>query len=193
MTAWWDSLDTALQVFYAVAIATSIAMVLQLLLMVFGFDDADADVDAEHGTGVGLLSMRTVTAFFTGFGWAGVASLEAGKTLPFTLVVAVAVGTALMFGVFSLMRGLYALRYSGTLDYANAIGQVGSVYLRIPAAMAGPGQIEVMIQGRLCVVEALTRVQRELPRQARVRVVETVGQNTLVVEPIEEPGAQTAD
>jgi len=89
-----------------------------------------------------------------------------------------------MFGVLLLMRGLYSLRYSGTLDYRNAIGNVGSVYLRIPAAMAAPGQVEVMIQGRLCVVEAFTRAQHELPNRSRIRVVEVMDQGTLIVEPV---------
>ncbi len=189
MTDWWNSLDTALRVFYAIAIATSAAMLLQLLLMVFGLDgdgdvDLDVDVDADGGGGVGILSVRTVTAFFAGFGWAGVAALESGLALPPTLLIATAVGGAFMAGVFFLMRTLYGLRYSGTLDYRNAVGQVGNVYLRVPAAMAGPGQIEVMIQGRLCTVQAFTRAAQPLESRSRVKVVDLVDQGTLLVEPL---------
>jgi hypothetical protein len=186
---WWTELAIAHKVFYAIAIATSAVLVLQLILSFFGLDgDADADFDAGdagHGGGVGILSVRTVTAFFTGFGWGGVAALEAGIALIPSVLLAVAAGGVLMGAVFALMRGLYAMRYSGTLDYTNAIGAAGSVYLPVPAAMAGPGQIEVRVQGRLCVVQAFTRAPAKIPNRARVRVVDVLDQQTLLVEPLE--------
>ena len=189
MEFWWTELAIAHKVFYAIAIATSAVLVLQLILSFFGLDgDADADFDAGdagHGGGVGILSVRTVTAFFTGFGWGGVAALEAGIALVPSVLLAVAAGSALMGAVFALMRGLYAMRYSGTLDYRNAIGAAGSVYLPVPAAMAGPGQIEVRVQGRLCVVQAFTRAPAKIPNRARVRVVDVLDQQTLLVEPLE--------
>lgn len=189
MELWWTELAIAHKVFYAIAIATSAVLVLQLILSFFGLDgDADADFDAGdagHGGGVGILSVRTVTAFFTGFGWGGVAALEAGIALIPSVLLAVAAGGVLMGAVFALMRGLYAMRYSGTLDYRNAIGVAGSVYLPVPAAMAGPGQIEVRVQGRLCVVQAFTRAPAKIPNRARVRVVDVLDQQTLLVEPLE--------
>jgi hypothetical protein len=189
---WWGELALAHKVFYAIAIATSAVLVLQLVLSFFGLDgDADADfdagdaADAAHGGGVGILSVRTVTAFFTGFGWGGVAALEAGIALIPSVLLAVAAGGVLMAAVFLLMRGLYAMRYSGTLDYRNAIGAAGSAYIPIPAAMSGPGQVEVLIQGRLCVVRAFTRAAAKIPNRARVRVVDVLDQQTLLVEPLD--------
>lgn len=187
---WWESLGTALQVFYAIAIATSALLTIQLVLLVLGFDgDTDVDVDAHHDVGTGILSVRTVTAFFTGFGWAGVAALEAGWGLTPSIAAATFAGGAFMAGVLLLMRGLYSLRYSGTLDYHNAIGNVGSVYLRVPGAMAGPGQVEVMVQGRLRVVEAFTNAPADLPNRSRIKVVDVMGEGTLVVEPVGSPAA----
>ena len=192
MSLWWSTLGTALQVFYAIAIATSAMMVLQLAMMLLGFDgdaDMDADVDVgDHGGG-GILSVRTVTAFFLGFGWGGVAAIQSGMALLPAIVLATAIGSAFMAGVFFMMRTLYGMRYSGTIDYRNAIGSVGNVYLRVPGGMASPGQIQVMVQGRLRVVQAFTRGESELPNQTRVRVVDVMDENTLVVEPLEPGGA----
>lgn len=188
MELWWSTLETAHKVFYAIAIATSVLLVLQLILSFFGLDgdaDADFDTDVDHGGGVGILSIRTVTAFFTGFGWGGVAALEAGFALVPSVLLAVLSGGTLMAGVFFLMRGLYAMRYSGTLDYRNAVGEAGSVYLPVPAAMAGPGQVEVRVQGRLRVVRAFTRAPHKIPNRSRVRVVDVLDQQTLLVEPLD--------
>lgn len=193
MLDWWSTLGRALQIYYGIALTTSALMLFQLVLMLFGMDgDSDFDVDDidDHGTG-GILSVRTVTAFFVGFGWSGVAALEAGWELVPTIVVSTLVGGVFMGGVFALMRTLYGMRYSGTLDYRNAVGSVGSVYLRIPAAMAGPGQIEVQVQGRLRVVQAFTRAERELGNNERVRVTDLMDETTLLVEPLE--GAPRAE
>ncbi len=191
MSAWWGSLDSTLQIFYGLGIATGLILVVQTVLLLFGLDahgDMDVDVDGnfEHDGG-GVLSVRTVTAFFAGFSWTGVAALQAGWSMPLAVVVATLVGAAFMAGVLLIMRAIYSLRASGTLDYANAIGAIGTVYLPIPAAMASTGQIEVMIQGRLCVVQAFTRSEQKLGNRVRVRVVEVLGINTLVVEPLTPP------
>ena len=188
METWWGSLGSSLQIFWGIAIATSAVLAIQLLMTLFGFDsDSDIELDADDvgHDGSTLLSVRTVTAFFVGFGWTGIACLEAGYSLTVTVVVSVVVGTLFMVGVFALMRFLYGLRYSGTLDYRNAIGQIGTVYLPIPADMSGPGKIEVLVQGRLRVVDAFNRSAEALPNQRRVKVTDVMDQNTLVVEPLD--------
>ena len=91
---------------------------------------------------------------------------------------------AFMALVVVLMRGLYGLRQTGTIDYSNAVGEVASVYLPVPPKMSGPGQVEVTVQGRLRVVPAFTRSAARIPNGTRVKVVETMDRNTLVVEPL---------
>jgi hypothetical protein len=196
MEAWWNSLGAALQVYYGIAIVTTFLLFLQLLLSVFGFD-SDTDFDAGdaldvHDSGVSVFSVRSVTAFLTGFGWGGVVSLRQGLSVLAATVVASLAGATLTAMVVGLMRLLYGMRYSGTLDYHNAIGVVGNVYLPVPGAMAGPGQVEVLVQGRLAVVQAFTRWPEKLPNRTRVRVVDTLDQQTLLVEPLqaESPSAK---
>lgn len=189
--AWWNSLGTALQLYYGIAIVTTFLLFLQLALALVGFDgDADADFeagDAPHDAGVSVLSVRSVTAFFAGFGWGGVVAIREGLSLLGATAVALATGGVLMTAVVLLMRGLFAMRHSGTLDYRNAIGAVGDVYLPIPGDMRGPGQVEVMVQGRLAVVQAFTRSPQRIPNRTRVRVVDTLDSQTLLVEPAVQP------
>lgn len=193
MELWWGELSEALRWFYAIAITTSVLMIFQLLLMVFGFDGDFDDGDAE-ATGDGdlrLLSVRTVTAFFAGFGWTGVAAIRNGSSLMTALLLAILVGSAFMGGVVVLMRALYSMRHSGTINYRTTIGEVATVYMRIPGGMESPGQVEVMVQGRLMVAQALTRSSEQISSQTRVRVVDVLSENTLIVEPLN--GGGTAD
>lgn len=198
MELWWSELALAHKIFYTIAIVTSVVMVIQLILSFFGFDgdtdvDADADFDVDHGGGGGgVFSIRAVTGFFTGFGWGGVAALESGLGLPASIAVALGSGGVLMAAIVLLMRAIYSLRYEGTLDYRNAIGAPGSAYIPVPAAMSGPGQVEVEVQGRLCVVRAFTRSPARIPTRGRIRVVDVLDQQTLLVEPLDSAPAATA-
>lgn len=192
MELWWSELAVAHKIFYTIALATSALLVIQLVLSFFGFDgDADADFDGDHGGG-GVFSIRAVTGFFTGFGWGGVAALESGVGLAGSILIALVSGGGLMAAIVLLMRGVYALRYEGNLDYRNAIGVAGSAYIPVPAAMSGPGQVQVEVQGRLCVVRAFTRSPIPIPGRARVRVVEVLDQGTLLVEPLDPAPAAPA-
>lgn len=184
MELWWGSLGTSLRVFYGVAIAASTLLVLQLVTMLIGLDHDAGDLDADHDSGLGIVSIRSVTAFFTGFGWGGVVAVKQGFGLPVAIAVALLTGGALMAVVVAMLRGFASLRYSGTLDYQNAIGHVGNVYVAVPGAMGGPGQIEVTVQGRTTMVQAFTRAAEKLPPRARVRVVEVLDPHTVVVEPL---------
>ena len=163
---------------------------LQLLLSLIGGDmdglDADLDlVDGGEGGASGILSVRTIGAFFTGFGWTGASMTDYGYGLGITTVVSSVVGLALLAMVFYLMAYLHSLRQEGTLDYSNTIGQVGSVYLPIPSNRKGLGQIEVMVQGRLSIVRAVTDNDKKIGNRVAVRVTELVDKQTILVEPLE--------
>ena len=192
MAEWWDSLAVQYQIFYGVGIIGTVILLIQLIMtllgaghdgdMADGHVDLDASPDIEHATGLQVLSTRTVVAFMTGFGWTGAFALRQGYSMPVALVMAVAVGALLMWLVFMLMRGLYGLRQSGSLDYRNAVGEVGSVYVTVPPGREGEGQIQVPVQGRLCTVNACTNEGDAIPSGRQVRVTGLVPPRTLIVE-----------
>ncbi|HVS12524.1 MAG TPA: hypothetical protein VMV46_01275 [Thermoanaerobaculia bacterium] len=183
MQAWWGTLDTALKVFYATGLAAGVVLLIQMALMLFGLDgDGDADV-GEHGE-TGVLSVRTITAFFAGFGWTGVAMIEGGSSVAVATFAGLVVGSGFVGAVLLLMRLIYGMRAQGNLDYRNAIGVVGKVYTPIAANLERAGQVEVMVQGRLRTVQAMTRAERPLATNTRVRVVELIDETTLLVEPV---------
>ena len=193
LSDWWNALETGGQVYYAIAIASTFILLIQTLLMLIGMDggdidldaDVDVDVDVDHdGDGLGVLSFRTVIAFLVGFGWIGALSTDSGLGLFLALVLAGVAGIILMFVVYWLMKTLSKLKSDGTVHYANAIGEVGTVYLPIPPNREGPGQIEVMIQGRLIVAQAFTGNDTKIVNQAKVRVIDVLGDNSLIVQPV---------
>ena len=184
---WWENLNFDLQMFYAIAIISLVALVFQMLLsLVFGMDHgADVASVGDHDSGMGIFSVRGVTAFFTGFGWTGVVCTKQGLGLPLTLVIALVVGGGLMISIFLMMRGFMRLQSSGNIDYGNAVGQLGTVYVTIPPVQRAGGQVETMIQGRLVTTEALQKGSQPLQPGTKVKVVERIGSSTLIVEPLD--------
>ena len=186
---WWDALNFNLQVFYGIAIIAMVALLLQMFLTLFmGLDDAggmDGGDVSSHDSGMSIFSVRGITAFFTGFGWTGVILTKRGLGLPPTLAISLVVGTALMLAIYLMMRSFMRLQSSGTLDYGNAVGQMGTVYLTIPPVQRAGGQIETMIQGRLVTAEALQKGTLPLKPGTKVKVVERIGSSTLIVEPLD--------
>lgn len=190
MTAWWQSLVPESQIFYAIGIVSLVALLFQMLLTLLGFGGAhDADIGAhhDHESGSWLINVRTVMAFMSGFGWAGGILMNRGYSLGPAMARAVVVGALFLFGTALLVRNLLKLQSSGNLDYANAIGTVGTVYSTIPAAEKGRGQMELMVQGRLITAEARTQSSPDLKPGTKARVVALIGQSTFLVEPLSLP------
>jgi len=187
MTDWWNSLLIEKQIFYAIGLFSLAVLLLQILLTLVGVGHHDADFSGHgaHDTGIGLLTVRTVTAFFVGFGWTGAIMLNRGYSMTAAIMAGAAVGAAFLLTTGLLIRNLLRLQSSGgNVDYNNAIGMVGTVYTTIPAAEAGGGQIELMIQGRLMMAEAYTKAARSLSPNSKAKVVALIGRSTLLVEPL---------
>lgn len=199
MIDWWHSLGEhtahpqGLKIFYGIAIVSGVILSIQMVLTLIGADtDFDVDgMDVGETGDTGLFSIRSVGAFFTGFGWTGVAMLQNGHGTGAATFAATAVGLVFLGMVFYLMRYMYSLREEGTLDYSNAIGEAGNVYLPIPPKRKGMGQVEILVQGRMRTVRALTDHDKKLGNRTAVRVTALVDQQTLLVESLESGSAET--
>ncbi len=187
MSDWWNSLLIEKQIFYAIGIFSLAVLLLQILLTLIGVGHHDADFSGhgDHDTGMGLLTVRTVTAFFVGFGWAGVIMLNKGYSMIAAIGAGAGTGLAFLLTTAFLIRNLLRLQSSGgNVDYNNAIGSVGTVYVTIPGAETGGGQVELNIQGRLMMVGAYTKAASALRPNSKVKVVGLIGGSTLLVEPL---------
>lgn len=186
MFDWWGDLTGDLKVFYLIGIIAGLFLLIQILLLAFGADlDADVDTDFDVADGdFGFLSIRSLTAFFFGFGWAGVAAKEAERSTTSSILIGLGVGLAMFILVALLWRQFAKLGESGSVDYHTAVGQTGSVYIPIPAKRAKPGKVEVMVQGRLKVIDAYTESAEAISSNVRVRIIDVIDPSTVLVEPV---------
>lgn len=169
--------------FLVIALVASAFLAIQILMMIFGVDmDFDSDIDADASDGGGFLSIRSLTAFFGGFGWSGLAARQAGWSGVSSILIGSAVGAAFFLIAGFLFLQARKLTSSGNIDYGTTVGEIGSVYLTVPPNRSGAGKVEVNASGRVSIVSALTDDEADINARTRIRILEVIDQSTVLVE-----------
>jgi energy-coupling factor transporter transmembrane protein EcfT len=174
MNDWWEQLTPLLKILWCIALFASVFQLIMFAGAIFGAGhdfDHDAAADGASGAeGAQILSIRTLVAGAVGFGWAGVLAKGSGASDLAAIAIALVTGILFMLLVFWMMRLLFSMRDDGTLNYQNAVGLTGRVYVTIPA--------------KRVTATAQTDIDRSLPPQASIRVTAAQSDNTLIVEPV---------
>ncbi len=188
VSQWWDELNLARQVFYGIGIVAGLLAVVLGLLAVVGLEHHDAvdslgDAGASDGDS-GILSVKPLTGFFLGFGWAGGLALDNGFGLFAATVVALVSGGGLMAVIVVMFRTIYAMRSDGTMRIDDALNAIGTVYITLPPSRAAGGQVVVSFRGRQETFTALNTADRAIPSGDRVKVIQIIDSRTVLVEPL---------
>ena len=214
MIEWWNSLEPAMKVLWAVTLSASLVFVIQTVMTFLGaagdsdfdinsdFDTdapgelADGSVDVGGGpdtgaaeaahpsTGMNLLTFRNFVNFLIGFGWTAILLKDSVPSTGLRMLIAIVVGVVLVVLVMLLFKWLTDMQESGNIDvYKSAVGCEGTVYLTVPGERAGEGKIQITIRNAVREYAAMTDGPT-LKTGTRIRVVEVVSANTLLVEEI---------
>ncbi|KAA0215335.1 MAG: hypothetical protein DYG94_04395 [Leptolyngbya sp. PLA3] len=165
-------------------------LLLQLALGHLGGDiDADLDVGSGHGMDnpgaeARWLSLETVSAFFVGFGWIGLAAHRAlDMTFLSSSLAGLAAGLGVAWMVISLTRQVMKLQSSGNLDLNATVGREAPVYIAIPPADAGTGRITLVVNNTQHEVSARQSGHEAIATNTLVRIIEVdAATGTVVVE-----------
>lgn len=185
--SWWQSLSFFEQTFWAIALLFSLLFIGQTILSFTTGDgddamgDADAYVDHDGGIGFQFLTIKNLIAFFTMFGWAGIACIRGGLSTGATLVFSVLSGAVVVAIMIFLLRAMARLKQSGTMDISTAINKTATVYLFIPAARGGTGKVHVQIQGAMRELPAITDEKQDISTGSLVTIAGVVNESILLV------------
>ncbi|MBP5336821.1 MAG: hypothetical protein J6Y63_04855 [Bacteroidales bacterium] len=210
MIEWWNSLEPAMKVLWAVTLSASLVFVIQTVMTFLGaagdsdFDinsdiDTDAPGDLADGsvdvgtdvseaahpsTGMNLLTFRNFVNFLIGFGWTAILLKDSVPATGLRMLIAIVVGVILVVLVMLLFKWLTDMQESGNINvYKSAINCEGTVYLTIPGERGGEGKIQITINNAVREYAAVTDGPT-LRTGTRIRVVEVVSANTMLVEEI---------
>lgn len=198
MTIWWDSLTLLERIAACIAFPATLILLIQTLMQLFGLggaagDDLDIDVngdgipDAASGdgefidSGLRVFTVRGFVTFFTIFGWGFLALSRSGTSQGIALIVSFILGSCAMVLSGFILYWAMKLQSDGTVDYKNALGMSGRVYIPIPSVRSGTGKVNVLIQERYCECDAVTDDEQFIETDCEVIVTGVTGRNTLVV------------
>jgi membrane protein implicated in regulation of membrane protease activity len=146
---------------------------------------SDSDV-VSHGSdgsdsSFKFLSLQGLTAFFMMFGWVGLAMIrDSGFSSLTAIIGGLIAGLISVYALACIFRFALSLQSDGTMRISSAMGAGGKVYLRIPAS--GSGQVQVEVDGRLQIFDAISADKVEIPTGEQITVVWIQDNGVLVVE-----------
>ena len=192
---WWDALSTFQQVMFVVAVTSTGIMLIFLILMIIGIDDADFDGgDALDGdlsllndeplsgiAGLKIFTIKGILVFLSLSAWTAYL-LYGVLHIAIVLVIAAIIGFIGAFLQALAFRAMMKLESSGNINYENAIGKTGTVYINIPKEKKGRGKITMVVQGRFAEIDAITNDLEELLPKTQVEIVGLEDSTTVIVK-----------
>ena len=178
MIDWFLALTAAEKTYFIIAVIASIFLIVQIVIMLFSLGGGDFDVDdvfdgdVDTDSGLSIFTIKSMTAFFALGGWCGfVAQTFMEDNIWAPILIAVATGTAALFGVACTMRGIAKLQNSGNIVKSKLVGATATVYVSIPENRSGRGKITLTAQGRYMELDAVTDGER-IPVDSSVEITE---------------------
>ena len=193
MTEWWTSLDLFMKILWCIAIASSLIFIIETVLTFIGADvemDMDTDFDIADGgfegdPSMNLYTFRNLVNFLLGMSWTAILLNEQIKSKALLMVIAFAVGAALVFAVMMMFKGLSKMQQSGNINvFESATGCSGKVYLTVPGERKGTGKVQININNSVREYDALTDSEDDLKTGTSIKVTEVIDASTLLVEEI---------
>lgn len=187
LSSWWQSMATFEKMFWIIALIFSLLFLIQTILSFTGgngdeaFGDADTAIGHDEGIDYGFFTIKNFIAFFTIFGWTGIAMIKGNVGKVLTVGIALAAGVLVVGIMIFLFRSMSRLKHSGTLQISNALNVIGEAYLFIPARRNGFGKVHIKVQGSLQELQAITDDEKDIPTGKLVKVVEILNNNILIV------------
>ena len=197
MTVWWESLTLLEKIAAGIACPATLILLIQIVMQLFGLDggpgdgldidvDGDGIPDAGDGgdfadPGVHVFTVRGFVTFFTIFGWGYLALSRSGTSSSMSLLVSFILGVCAMVLTGFILYWALKLQSDGTVNFGNALGMTGRVYLPIPPFRSGTGKVNVLVQERYCECDAVSDEEQLIETDCEVVVTGVTGRNTLIV------------
>lgn len=186
ISTWWHSIAFTEKILWIIALLFSGLFILQTILTLSGVgDDITEETDDYSGNDEGVsyqyFTIKNMIAFFTMFGWAGLAAYHGGVPVWGLVLVATTAGALMVLMMAVLLNNISRLRHSGTLNIQNALHQSGETYLIIPPSRSGLGKVHIRVQGSLHELQAMTDDPEHIPTGKPVKVTGVINDSILLV------------
>ncbi len=208
MLQWWNGIGSFEKIFWVIAFPSTAVFILQIIMTLIGLgdhgdmisdiqdsmheipgDSIDLDVNDSVGEFLDvkykfkLVTIRSVVVFFTIFSWSGIVATTSGIGKIAAVIIALVSGLVMMYIIAYIYYFLSKFVEDGTMNVMNAINKEGTVYLSIPKTREDIGKVEVVVQGALRLLDAVTDGD-VIPTGSKVVIINIVEDQLLLVEKI---------
>ncbi len=181
--------DIAMTLYWCMAIGGTVFFLFALIFSSFEINGVDSPDVAPDGTFDALehvdtgftdfqfISMKSIFAFVTMFGWVGVVW---GKSGWIGFIAGLIIGLLAMFLTALAVWMMLKLQHSGNITDADMVGLSGTVYITIPAGRTASGKVTVALRGSTNEVTAFA--DEELPTGTQVKLIKALEPSKFLVE-----------
>lgn len=148
-----------------------------------GSVDGFNDTPLSSFAGLRIFTVRGVLAFLSIGGWTAYALSDVLKPV-WGLLIGAAAGALAAFLLAYALRQAMKLESEGNLDYRNAVGKKGTVYIKVPHNRTGIGHVNVTFQERLMEVDAVTDENEDLKTGTAVEITGLEKETTVIVKKV---------
>ena len=181
-----EILSQAHNFYLFLAVVGTVIFVIQFIMSLFGADGTDHPDTIDSSTmemsenadiaELNFFSIKSIVAFITFFGWAGVIWGKQGWS---GLFIAFGCGFLMMFMTALIIWLLLKMQQSGNINPVDMVGHQGVVYLSIPAGRAPGGKVTVNMSS--CTREVGAMADEELKSGTPVVLESLLGSNCYLV------------
>ncbi len=144
--------------------------------------DLDVSAHADAADSFVFFSIQSMLAFFMGFGSIGlICRSEYGLSHGLTIPIASGVGTLLFLLNTWLTFFMSKLNKVTEFNISSAIGKAGKVYLSIPKNGEGKGKVEIEVNGKKMILNAIS-YEDPIKSFEPIEVISEIDQTTVLVD-----------
>jgi len=144
-------------------------------------DGVGLDVDMGADLSFKAFTFQGIIAFILMFGLVGLALSRSDQGDMMALFAGTVAGGASMWSMGKMFQAFHSVQSSGNMDIQNAVGQDGTIYMRIKPGEVG--QIQVTIQGAMRTLDAVASDSSLYLKTGATVTVEKIVAGRMVVIP----------
>jgi hypothetical protein len=188
---WYENLSVTEKVFFILGVVSGAILVFQTVMTLIGGhfggevdtdgDGLDSDGDTDGDTGFNLFTIRGLVTLISVGSWSILALYPTALPHWASVLLGSVFGAIAFVGIAFLFAWFFKLQQNGTMDVKDSVGKTGTVYLSI-GENGKSGKVSLKFSGQLREVEAVSKSGEAIKTGAMVKVVESLGNNIVVVE-----------